>query len=170
MRFAWNIIRGIPRIKYREGPAPDPVPGPLGWNVIRGIPRITFGRGFPSIGAPVSAGSTLLPGTMTVIRIGRHSIALTATDATGGTTPYRYQWQYLWDRGGTQWIDATGQNVTTLSPVIMNLGPDASYHVRLRYTDAAGSVQYADVMTFYTRNLGWFPGLNRLNRRTRRTR
>ncbi len=163
LRFGWNIVRGIRRVLYDEGPAASP-PGPVGWNITRGIPRVIFGRGFPRPTA-AAGGGVIVPGLASIIQIGRHSFATIATAPTGGTPPYRYQWQYLWARESNEWIDATGQNVTTLAAVIMNLGPDALYLIRLQITDSAGAVQYSNVLTAWTQNLRWFPGLARKNRR-----
>ena len=42
---------------------------------------------------------SLTAGTATAGRIGVRSIGATATDATGGTGPYTYQWQFNWPRG-----------------------------------------------------------------------
>jgi len=106
-----------------------------------------------------AGGGTPTAGTATVGRITNHSIAVSATTATGGTSPYSYQWQYRWLRGSSSWITATGAGVTTLTATVGNLGPAASYQIRLRVTDSASNVVYTNTITAYTLPLRWFPGL-----------
>jgi hypothetical protein len=101
----------------------------------------------------------LTAGTPTVGTIGRHSITATATEATGGTAPYAHQWQFQWPRGSSSWINATGPGTTTLSATITNLGPSATYNIRLVYTDSASAVVFSNTITQNTRSLPWFPGL-----------
>ncbi len=47
VRFGWNVIRGIPRVLYDEGPEATTPVAPIGWNIVKGIPRVIFGRGAP---------------------------------------------------------------------------------------------------------------------------
>jgi len=111
--------------------------------------------------APAGGGGSPTPGTATVGRIGIHSIGVSATAPTGGSSPYAYQWQWNWQRGGATWVNATGPGVTTLAATISNLGPSASYHLRLKITDSASNVVYTTVVTAYTLPLRWHPQLRR---------
>jgi hypothetical protein len=172
--LGWNVVRGIPRVIFGRGfpssgseskppPPPPPPPStatPLGWNAVRRAPRIIWVRGLLS--SP--SGSTLEPGVITILSIGRHSITLSATDATGGVQPYRYQWQYSSPRDSIPWTNAAGQGTTTLMAVIESLGLNSSYEIRLQYTDSASAVVYSEVSLVSTRSLRWFRGLNRLYR------
>lgn len=124
--------------------------------------RMIPGRSVPASGLPVaSSGGTLVAGVASAGKIGIHSIVVSATAPTGGTSPYSYQWQYNWLRGGQGWQNATGPGVTTLTAAIKNLGPSATYQVRLVYTDSASDVVDSNVLNFATRHLNWFPGLTR---------
>jgi hypothetical protein len=102
---------------------------------------------------------SLTPGTASLVRTGVHSIGIVATDATGGTPPYAYQWQYQRVKTGGAWLTATGPGVTTRSATIENLGPVTRYSVRLRYTDAAAGVVFSNAVASNTKGLKWFPGL-----------
>ena len=93
---------------------------------------------------------SLTAGTATAGRIGVRSIGATATDATGGTGPYTYQWQFNWPRGGAAWSNATGLNITTRTATLRNLGPAARYRLRLQYTDAVAAVVYSNTLTVST--------------------
>jgi hypothetical protein len=86
----------------------------------------------PSAGAPT-------PGRITTTRMTDHCVFATATDATGGTPPYSYQWQCQYPRLGSTWTNATGPGVTTQAAQIQGLGPDARCFVRLKYTDSASN-------------------------------
>ncbi len=104
--------------------------------------------------AALRAGSggapTLVAGSATAGRISGHSVAVTATAATGGSGSVSVHWEYQWPRGGLGWQAATGQGVTSLSAVVGNLGPGSKYLIRAKYTDAANDVAYSDVLTVST--------------------
>lgn len=105
-------------------------------------------------------GTTMLTaGAATLGTIGRHSIGATATAATGGASPYGYQWQYQWPRDGIGWRNASGPGATTLAATIEGLGPSALYQVRLEVTDADAATAASNTLTASTRGLGWFAGL-----------
>jgi hypothetical protein len=100
----------------------------------------TFGAGIASLG-------TVHPRT----------IAVTATDASGGQAPYTYQWQISTNGGGT-WSNATGTGVTTRSATLKGithpLRPHHTYLVRLLYTDSMASLSASNVLTVTTH---WAP-------------
>jgi len=146
-RRYWITVQGATWPRGTQRPIASTRQGRLG--------RASFAR---FIG-PASGGGSPTAGTATVGRITNHSIAVSATTATGGTSPYSYQWQYRWLRGSSSWITATGAGVTTLTATVGNLGPAASYQIRLRVTDSASNVVYTNTITAYTLPLRWFPGL-----------
>ena len=65
--------------------------------------------------------SALTAGIASVGTVGRHSIAVTATEASGGTSPYQHAWELNWPRDGLGWRNATGSGVTTLTATIEDL-------------------------------------------------
>jgi hypothetical protein len=81
-------------------------------------------------GASLVAG-VASPGTSTVT-----TAAASATDATGGTAPYTYQW-YRSSSSGTLGSAISGQTTRTLADT--GLTPNTDYFYTIRYTDAAGS-------------------------------
>jgi hypothetical protein len=93
---------------------------------------------------------SLTAGVATAGRKSPHSVAVSATDATGGTAPYSYQWQINWPRAGATYTAATGSGLTALAAVVKNLGPAARYNIRLQYTDVAATVVTSNVLTVAT--------------------
>lgn len=96
----------------------------IGW-----MPHLDMG------GSPLIAGSiSLVSKTDTVIN-------LSATDATGGTGSYTYQWKI----GNSPLAEGAGSDVGTNSLTLNATGltPDTVYYFRLRYTDSASTVVYS---------------------------
>lgn len=100
----------------------------IGW-----MPHLDMG------GTPLTAGSiSLVSKSDTVIN-------LSATDATGGTGSYTYQWKL----GNSPLSEAAGTNVGTSSLTLNETGldPNTIYYFRLHYTDSYGtrvvSAQYS---------------------------
>jgi hypothetical protein len=108
----------------------------------------------------VAAGS-LVPGFATVGRISTHSVAVTAADATGGTAPCSYQWQFNWPRDSIGWRNATGSAVTTRAAIVQNLGAAAAYQIRLKFTDSASAVAYSNLLIISTLGRRCVPSLFR---------
>lgn len=99
-------------------------------------------RGLPlsNLNVPAfMATSTLLPGAITVGTITNTTIAVTATNATGGTPPYTYQYAVrLSGIGGYANVALTTRNGT-----ITGLTAGTTYDIRLTYTDGATNVATA---------------------------
>jgi len=85
-----------------------------------------------ALGAALAAGSISETAHTTT------TLSFTATDATGGVTPYAYQWAYrVHNTGG--YVN-TGTNSLSLAQT--GLTPSTAYDFRLTYTDAgSGNVQ-----------------------------
>jgi hypothetical protein len=103
----------------------------------------------------------LTGGTASYDKVSPHSVAVSATDATGGTAPYTYQWQVNWPRAGNTYSSAVGAGVTTKTATVGKLGPAALYRIRLKYTDSAAASVTSNVLTVATLPRRWFAGLNR---------
>ena len=117
---------------------------PFTWRLARQSPplhrRVAARRA--GLSAAISARPRLgrqTPGCVTTTRMTDHCVFATATDATGGTPPYSYPWQYQYPSLGSTWTNATGPGVTTLAAQIQDLGTDARCFVRLKYTDGASN-------------------------------
>lgn len=67
----------------------------------------------------------------------------TATDATGGTAPYSYQWQRS-ARGAATWADITGQTSRVL--VDRTVTASTNYDYRLKYTDSAAAEVFSNTL------------------------
>ncbi len=103
--------------------------------------------------------SALTAGIASVGTVGRHSIVVSATEASGGTSPYQHTWELNWPRDGLGWRNATGTGVTTLDAVVKNLGPSASYEIRLIYADSAQTTVFSNTLVVATKPLPWFAEL-----------
>lgn len=100
---------------------------PVGYFPIRQFPLGYFPEG--------SSGSTLAAGSISLVSATSSTLVLLATNATGGTSPYTYQW--------ARSISALGPfaDVGTNSLSLTNSGLSASttYYFRLTYTDGASA-------------------------------
>lgn len=83
----------------------------------------------------------LTAGTASFVSSGPGGIAVTATDATGGTAPYTYQWERNEDGGSySDLTDGGGvSGATTLSLTDGSATAGTLYGYRVKYTDDAGS-------------------------------
>jgi hypothetical protein len=107
-----------------------------------------------------------LPGAAAARIVGRHSIAVAATPATGGVAPISMQWEFDWPRDGLDFRNTRGVGVTTLNAVVKNLGPASWYKVMLLYMYDVTATTVSNVLSLKTLPQAWFPGLSR--RRPRR--
>jgi hypothetical protein len=98
-----------------------------------------------------SAG-TLVAGTATAGSVTSSSIAVSSTDATGGATPYAYQWQVSTDN--VTWSSASGTAVTTKSATVTGLTASTLYYLRLQFTDANSVVVYGASVSATTSSSG----------------
>ena len=81
----------------------------------------------------VSGGGSLAAGTASLVSEGDTIATVEATDATGGTTPYTYQWQRS-TSSGTGYSDVPGATSLTLNDTGLTNG--VTYFYQLVYTDA----------------------------------
>ncbi len=103
----------------------------------------------------------LAGGTVTLVRTGRHSLQVSATDATGGTPPYTYRWQYFWPRlANSTFKVAHGTGMTSRTADLKGLTAASRYQVRLLYTDSASATAASNVLTQRTLPSGYFAGLS----------
>jgi hypothetical protein len=86
----------------------------------------------------------LTPGTAEATASGNASAVVEASDATGGTEPYVYQWQRSLTAGSGFANVSTGYGFDSLILVDAGLTNGVTYHYRLRYTDAAAAVVYSN--------------------------
>lgn len=83
------------------------------------------------------------------------TVALSATDATGGTAPYSYQWERSTVGGGSGFGNVSGQTTRNLSD--SGLSSFTTYFYRLKYTDALSASVYSSefsVTTDYSGGVG----------------
>lgn len=78
----------------------------------------------------------LLAGTASLVTEGDQSVQVSATDVTGGTSPYSYQWERS-TTSGSGFSNVSG--ATSLSLTDSGLTNYTTYYYRLKYTDAAAS-------------------------------
>lgn len=102
----------------------------------------------PTVGGTLSTESSptldnLTAGTATAGLANGWLVTATATDASGGTSPYTYQWQRS-ARGAGTWSDITGQ--TTLSLIDRTVTASTNYDYRLRYTDGASAQVFSNTL------------------------
>jgi hypothetical protein len=92
--------------------------------------------------ADAGGGSALAAGTASFVHSGPAGIAVSATDATGGTGPYTYQWQRR-NFGSGSYADLTNgggvSGATTLNLTDGSAVVGTPYDYRLVYTDSAGT-------------------------------
>jgi hypothetical protein len=104
-------------------------------------------------GAAVTNNSTqlapLVAGTASFVSSGTAGIVITATDATGGDTPYTYQWQR--NSGGGAYGDISNgggvSGATTLTITDDSATPGTLYGYRLVYTDDAATDVTSNAIT-----------------------
>lgn len=90
------------------------------------------------------AGAALSAGTASFVSSGPAGIAVSATDASGGSSPYSYQWERNEDGGsfsnlsGETALACTDETATT---------PDVLYGYRLKYTDNAAATIRSNTVT-----------------------
>jgi hypothetical protein len=96
---------------------------------------------------PLATDGPPIAGVVTVGQATTHSIAATATPATGGVGDVRAQWQYQWPRDGLGWRPAIGTGTNSLSAVVRELGPCCRYELRVAYTDSASNVAYSTAVS-----------------------
>lgn len=89
---------------------------------------------------PVSSGALTAP-TISLTAKTDTTASLTAPEATGGTSPYSYQW-YRSTASGTLGSAITGATTRTLNDT--GLSPSTSYYYTLRVTDSAATPATAD--------------------------
>lgn len=96
-----------------------------------------------------AAGSPLAAGTASFVSSGPAGIAVTATDATGGTAPYTYQWQRNSGGGSYSNISNGGgvSGATTLSLTDGSAVAGTLYGYKLVYTDAAAGTATSNAVT-----------------------
>jgi hypothetical protein len=83
----------------------------------------------------------LAAGTVTLTSKTNTTVALSATDAAGGYTPYSYQWERSATGGGSGFSNVSGQTTRNLSD--SGLTSNTTYYYRLKYTDANSTVVYS---------------------------
>jgi hypothetical protein len=81
--------------------------------------------------------AALTAGTASVTGIASGQVTLSAAAASGGTSPYSYQWQQSATGGGAGFSDIAG--ATSLAPTVTGLTDGTLYYFRLKVTDSAGS-------------------------------
>lgn len=86
----------------------------------------------------------LTAGTASFVSSGPGGIAVEATDATGGTTPYTYQWERNEDGGS--YSDVSGATSLSLSDSTATTG-GVLYGYRLKYTDDAAATVTSTAVT-----------------------
>jgi len=109
--------------------------------------------GYPAVLSSTRAAAhyaawSFAPGTATVGTITSSTIAVSATDATGGAGSNTYQWQQSTDNA--TWSSMTGTGTTTLSAVATGLAASTTYYFRLVYTDANSNVVYGSSVSATT--------------------
>ncbi len=115
------------------------------------MPRL--GRAFP-IKAHYRRGlaiavSSLAAGTASFASSGPAAINVTATDASGGTAPYTYQWQRNASGGSYSNISNGGgvSGATTLSLTDGSASAGTLYGYKLVYTDGAAGTVTSNAVT-----------------------
>ena len=104
------------------------------------------------------------PGTASVIQTSPHGIVATASNATGGTLPYQYQWLIervksgpVYPGGSTGYVNAKGFGNADISAEINALGPMTGYRIKLAYTDATSTTVYSNVVEANTKQNRYIP-------------
>lgn len=96
-------------------------------------------------GSP-SGGGALTPGVITLVSAGNSFLSLSATDATGGTGPYTYQWGIALHGSGMYGSTCSG----ALTCFASHLVACTAYDVRLTYTDSLSNTVQAFLLNVMT--------------------
>ncbi len=104
----------------------------------------------PRLTAFLDTINPLLPGTVTVVSTGQHSISLTAGNASGGITPYTYQWHRATQSGFTPSSATRVNNATSLGLSDSGLNSGSAYYYRLQYTGSTGGSVYSQEVSATT--------------------
>lgn len=112
--------------------------------VYRQRPRFVRARRFRQVYG--AAAAALVAGSASLSTKGTTTAGLTATDASGGTAPYSYQWEYQTNGGG--FSNFSGATSLTLNAT--GLTDATQYGFRLKYTDAAAATATSNTVTFRT--------------------
>ncbi len=93
--------------------------------------------------------AALTAGTASFISSGPAAINVSATDATGGSTPYTYQWQRNADGGSYSNISNGGgvSGATTLTLTDGSAVAGILYGYKLVYTDALTATATSNIIT-----------------------
>ncbi len=90
--------------------------------------------------APVSPPPPPTGGVATFTNATTTQVNATATDASGGTAPYTYQWQFCATATGV-FVDVTGKTSLTLDDTVNNLG-----FRWVKYTDSAAQTAFSNLI------------------------
>ncbi len=92
---------------------------------------------------------SFVTGTASFVSSGPTSISITASNATGGTAPYTYQWQRNASGGSYSNISNGGgvSGATTLTLTDGSVSSGILYGYRLVYTDNASSTVTSNAVT-----------------------
>ena len=103
----------------------------------------------PFFATAAGGGSSLAAGSATFVSSGPGGIAVTATDATGGTPAYTYQWQRNASGGAYSNISNGGgvSGATTRSLTDGSATAGTLYGYRLVYTDAVSATATSNAVT-----------------------
>ena len=91
-----------------------------------------------------SGGAALAAGTASFVSSGPAGISVSATDATGGTAPYTYQWERNEDGGS--FADLTGETALTCDDDTAT-SEGVLYGYRLKYTDNVAATVTSNTVT-----------------------
>jgi hypothetical protein len=92
----------------------------------------------------VAGGAALAAGTASFVSSGPAGISVSATDATGGTAPYTYQWERNEDGGA--FGDLAGETSLTCNDDTAT-DEGVLYGYRLEYTDAVAAEATSNEVT-----------------------
>jgi hypothetical protein len=88
------------------------------------------------------------PGTVSNTGATTTSISLSATNATGTTGSYTYQWQSRLNAAGGPWTNISGATSLTLTNT--GLSPGTAYDYQMVYTDSGGNTSTAQLLDVLT--------------------
>ncbi len=106
-----------------------------------------------------SVATSLSAGSISFIANSTTAVTLSASDATGGSSPYSYQWYRSVTNGFTPGGGSLLSGKTSLSLADSGLTPGSTYYYVVRYTDATSSTvdsaQFTQVMPTVVHHLGF---------------